>query len=161
MSLMNHSPAAEWIIRNSTDRPYWASAFSAAISAFMSSSAFEGRHASPRLANSIARPRHGLSARPHARRSEVAPPRPPNSPQPPSAAPTNSRPPSAPWRTSRCPRPIAATPVAPERTRRPRDRRSAAEARSMPPAAPVGRRASPSPTSCECPSRRSSTQKLS
>ena len=36
--------------------PYWASAFSAAISAFMSSSAFEGRHASPRLANSIARP---------------------------------------------------------------------------------------------------------
>jgi hypothetical protein len=36
--------------------PYWASAFSAAINAFMSSSAFEGRHASPRLANSIARP---------------------------------------------------------------------------------------------------------
>ena len=35
---------------------YWASAFSAAISAFMSSSAFEGRHGSPRLANSIARP---------------------------------------------------------------------------------------------------------
>jgi hypothetical protein len=83
MSLMNHSPAAEWIIRNSTDRsdpscnvifaatrfdasvarspkrpspPYWESAFSAAISAFMSSTAFEGRHASPRLANSIARP---------------------------------------------------------------------------------------------------------
>jgi hypothetical protein len=55
-SLMNHSPAAEWIIRNSTDRPYWASAFSAAINAFMSSWAFEGRHASPRLANSIARP---------------------------------------------------------------------------------------------------------
>jgi hypothetical protein len=56
MSLMNHSPAAEWIIRNWTDRPYWASAFSAAIRAFMSSSVFEGRHASPRLANSIARP---------------------------------------------------------------------------------------------------------
>ena len=83
MSLMNPSPAAEWIIRNSIDRsdpscnvifrhdavrrlggtlptraspPYWASAFSAAINAFMSSSAFEGRHASPRLANSIARP---------------------------------------------------------------------------------------------------------
>ena len=56
MSLMNHSPVAEWIIRNSTDRPYWVSAFSAAINAFMSSSVFEGRHASPRLANSIARP---------------------------------------------------------------------------------------------------------
>ena len=82
MSLMNRSPAAEWIIRNSTDRsdpscnvilaamrfsasvarsptraspPYWASAFSAAINAFMSFSAFEGRHV-PRLANPIARP---------------------------------------------------------------------------------------------------------
>ena len=40
----------------SASPPYWASAFSAAISAFMSSSAFEGCHGSPRLANSIARP---------------------------------------------------------------------------------------------------------
>jgi len=83
MLLMNQSPVVEWIIRNSIDRsdpscnvifaatrfgasvarsptrvspPYWASVFSAAISAFMSSPAFDGRHASPRLANSIARP---------------------------------------------------------------------------------------------------------